>query len=242
MMILPAIDLKSGSCVRLVQGKIDSVTVYDNDPVAVAKSFVASGAEMIHVVDLDGAFAVGESRNRSILKEIIANVDVPIEFGGGIRSEQDVEEIVNTGVARVVLGTLAHESTAVLSSLVKRFGMRICVGIDALDGKLKTRGWQRDTDTSAIEFACEVARLGVKRVVYTDIARDGMLTGANILHTCALARAAQLQVTASGGISSLDDIKHLRGANEPLVDSVIVGKALYENKFKLEDALQAATF
>ena len=240
MTILPAIDLKGGNCVRLVQGKIDQATVYDANPVAVARSFARAGAEMIHVVDLDGAFAGAGSANRAILKEIIDSVSVPIQFGGGIRTEDDVVEIVNAGVQRIVLGTLAHESPETLSSLVKKFASRICVGIDAFAGKLRTRGWQKSTEVSAVEFACAVKSLGVERVVYTDIARDGMLVGANVEQTCELARTAGLHVTASGGISSLDDIRRLRASNEPLVDSVIIGKALYENKFKLEDALIAA--
>jgi phosphoribosylformimino-5-aminoimidazole carboxamide ribotide isomerase len=240
MMILPAIDLKGGRCVRLVQGKIDSATVYDDDPLETAKAFARAGAEMIHVVDLDGAFSAASSSNRSILKEIVAGVNIQVQFGGGMRSADDVEEVVNAGVARVVLGTLAHESPDTLLSLVKRFGPKVCVGVDALDGKLKTRGWQKATNVSAVDFVRAVRGVGVERVVYTDIARDGMLTGVNVAQTCELARSAQIHVTASGGISSLDDIKLLIAANEPLVDSVIVGKALYENRFKLEDALLAA--
>ena len=240
MIILPAIDLKGGRCVRLVQGKIDQETVYEENPVAVARSFAVAGAKMIHVVDLDGAFSGTSSPNREILKQIVASLSVPIQFGGGMRTEEDVEEIVNAGVARVVIGTIAHESPEVLSSLVRRFTSRICVGIDALEGKLRTRGWQKTTGVSAIEFARAVKNLGVERVVYTDIARDGTLTGVNIEQTCELARSSGLRVTASGGISNLNDISRLRDANEPLVDSVIVGKALYDKKFKLEDALIAA--
>src|SRR4051812_19626350 len=236
MKILPAIDLKDGRCVRLVQGKMDQAKVYDDDPVAVAGAFSRAGAEMIHVVDLDGAFSGVGSANRAILKSIIGNVNVPIQFGGGIRSELDVEAIIDAGVERVVLGTLAYESPEKLESLVRKFGARICVGIDALDGQVKTRGWEHTTEVSAIEFACAVKDLGVERVVYTDISRDGMLSGANVEQTCELARQSQLKVTASGGVSSLDDIHRLRAANEPLVDSVIIGKALYENRFKLEDA------
>jgi phosphoribosylformimino-5-aminoimidazole carboxamide ribotide isomerase len=240
MMILPAIDLKGGRCVRLVQGQIDQATLYDADPVAVAMAFARAGAEMIHVVDLDGAFTGAGSGNRELLKEMIARISVPIQFGGGIRTEDDVEEVVNAGVQRVVLGTLAHDSPQTLSSLVKRFRSRICVGIDVFAGKLRTRGWQTTTDASAIEFACAMKSLGVERVIYTDIARDGTLSGVNLEQTCELARTAKLHVTASGGVSSLDDIKRLRNANEPLVDSLIVGKALYENRINLEDALIAA--
>jgi phosphoribosylformimino-5-aminoimidazole carboxamide ribotide isomerase len=241
MMILPAIDLQQGRCVRLAQGRLSGLKVYDADPVAVANVFAAAGAEMIHVVDLDGAFAGHESANRSIVKKIIDSVKIPVEFGGGLRTPADVEHLLELGVAQVVLGTLAAEAKETLAQLVSRFGARICVGIDALGGKVMTRGWEQDTQTDAVEFARAVAALGVERVVYTDISRDGMLTGPNLEQTCEIARVAKIRVTASGGISSLDDIKRLRDAGESLVDSIIIGKALYEGCFSLEDAIQAAT-
>ena len=235
MLVIPAIDLKNGSCVRLVQGRQADVTVYDEDPVAVARQFAAAGARMIHVVDLDGAFKGGESPNRAVVKRIVEAVDVGIEFGGGIRSIEDVQELCDAGVARVVLGTVAVESPDLLRDLLDSFGEKICVGIDAKDGQVMTRGWEEGTRITAVDLARRVA--GIKRIIYTDIARDGMLTGPNIEQTVAIARAAKVPVTASGGVSSLDDIKRLRDAGEPLLDSVIVGKALYEQKFKLEDAL-----
>ena len=240
MMILPALDLQQGHCVRLAQGRRSGVKVYDADPVAVANAFATAGAEIIHVVDLDGAFAGRESANRAIVKKIIDTVKIPVEFGGGLRSASDVEQLLELGVAQVILGTLASESKETLAQLVNRFRSRICVGIDALDGKVMTRGWERDTQTDATEFACAVADLGVERVIYTDISRDGMLTGPNIEQTCEIARAAKVHVTASGGVSSLDDIKRLRDAGESLVDSIIIGKALYEGRFSLAEAIQAA--
>src|SRR5215510_2988461 len=166
MMILPAIDLQQGRCVRLAQGRLSGVKVYDADPVAVAKVFAAAGAEMIHVVDLDGAFAGRESANRVIVKKIIETVPVPIEFGGGLRTVADVENLFELGIAQVVLGTLATESKETLAQLVERFGSRVCVGIDALDGSVMTRGWEQDTKTNALEFACSLAELGVERVIY----------------------------------------------------------------------------
>jgi phosphoribosylformimino-5-aminoimidazole carboxamide ribotide isomerase len=238
MMILPAIDLKEGRCVRLAQGRMASVKVYDQDPVAVAQTFAAGGAEMIHVVDLDGAFAGRESANRAIVKKIIDTVNLPVEFGGGVRTVGDVEQLLELGVAQVILGTLALESNATLSLLVKRFGSRITVGIDAFEGEVKTRGWKQGTNARAIDFACAVAGVGVERLIYTDIARDGMLTGPNIEQTCEIARASQVRVTASGGISSLDDLRRLQDADEPLVDSVIIGKALYEGRFTLKEAVK----
>ena len=240
MQVIPAIDLKNGNCVRLTQGRKSDVTIYDENPVAVAQSFANAGARMIHVVDLDGAFQGGESRNRDVLAQIVKAVDVPVEFGGGIRSREEVQHLCELGVARVVLGTVAAESPAHLREFVNRFSSQICVGIDARDGHVMTRGWETATHVTAIEFARVVASCGVERIVYTDIARDGMLTGPNVEQTLAVVRAANVHVTASGGVSSLDDIKRLREVGEPLLDSVIVGKALYEGKFKLEEALRIA--
>lgn len=237
MLVIPAIDLKNGSCVRLVQGRQADVTVYDEDPVAVAKQFAAAGARMIHVVDLDGAFKGGESPNRAVVKKIVEAVDVGVEFGGGIRSFGDVQQLCDAGVARVVLGTVAVESPDLLRDLIARFGEKICVGIDARNGEVMTRGWEEGTRIRAADLARAVVSAGVQRIIYTDISRDGMLNGPNVEQTVAVARAATVHVTASGGVSSLDDIKRLRDAGEPLLDSVIVGKALYEQKFKLEDAL-----
>ena len=237
MLVIPAIDLKNGSCVRLVQGRKTDVTVYGNDPVEVAKQFAHAGAQMIHVVDLDGAFEGGESPNRAVVKKLVAAVDVPIEFGGGVRSMDDVQQLCDAGVARVVLGTLAVESPELLRKLVSRFSEKICVGIDARDGQVMTRGWESETRIFAVDLARRVAAYNIERIIYTDIARDGTLTGPNVDQTVAVARAANIRVTASGGVSSLDDIKRLHDAGEPLLDSVIVGKALYEQKFKLEDAI-----
>jgi phosphoribosylformimino-5-aminoimidazole carboxamide ribotide isomerase len=240
MIVIPAIDLRDGRCVRLTQGRKSDVTVYNEHPVAVAKEFAAAGAEMIHVVDLDGAFSGSGSPNRDVVKRIVANVDVPVEFGGGIRSLEDVQELCDAGVARVVLGTVAAESSQLLKDLAAHFSTRICVGIDARDGRVMTRGWESTSPVMAVDLARSVAECGVKRIIYTDIARDGMLGGPNIEQTQAVVRAAQVSVTASGGVSSLDDLKRLRDTNEPLLDSVIVGKALYEGKFNLEHAIRMA--
>ena len=237
MQIIPAIDLKDGRCVRLSQGQKDSATAYDDDPVEVAKRFAESGAEIIHVVDLDGAFNGQESSNRSIVKTIAEEVRVPIQFGGGLRTLSDVRQLIDGGISRVILGTVAIESVDTLKALIDHFGSKICVGIDARDGVVMTHGWEQSTNRSALDLARAVVKMGIQRIVYTDIKRDGMLTGPNIEQTIALARATGVQVTASGGISSLEDLERLREANEPLVDSVIVGKALYERKFTLEEAL-----
>jgi phosphoribosylformimino-5-aminoimidazole carboxamide ribotide isomerase len=206
----------------------------------VAQEFAAAGAKMIHVVDLDGAFSGAESPNRAVVREIVDAVDVPIEFGGGIRTLADVEHLRNAGIARVVLGTVAAESPLLLKDFVNHFSSSICVGIDARDGRVMTRGWESSTPLLAVDFARSVAECGVERIIYTDIARDGMLGGPNIEQTLAVARAADVKVTASGGVSSLEDIKRLRDSGDSLLDSVIVGKALYEGKFKLEEAIRAA--
>ncbi len=242
MIVIPAIDLKRGLCVRLMQGRKSEMTVYNENPVEVAREFASAGAEMIHLVDLDGAFNERDSPNRTVVRNIVNAVDVPIEFGGGVRSVEDVQQLCDAGVARVVLGTLAVESPEVLENLVARFSSQICVGIDARDGRVMSRGWETSTPVMAVDLAHSVADSGVERIIYTDIARDGTLGGPNIEQTLAVARAANVHVTASGGVSSLDDLKRLRDAGEPLLDSVIVGKALYEGKFKLEEAILTADF
>jgi phosphoribosylformimino-5-aminoimidazole carboxamide ribotide isomerase len=237
MIVIPAIDLKNGACVRLLQGRKSEMTVYNEDPVQVAREFAAASAEMIHVVDLDGAFNESESPNRAVVRRIVDAVDVPIEFGGGVRSLDDVQQLCDAGVAWVVLGTVAAEAPRKVKDYVSRFGSKICVGIDACDGRVMTRGWETATPLMATDLARSVAECGVERIIYTDIARDGALVGPNIEQTLAVARSANIRVTASGGVSSLDDIERLRDAG---VDSVIVGKALYEGKFRLEEAIAAA--
>jgi len=239
MIVIPAIDLKNGLCVRLLQGRKSEMTVYNEDPVEVARAFASAGAEMIHVVDLDGAFNEAESPNRAVVMRIVDAVDVPIEFGGGIRSLEDVQRLCDAGVAQVVLGTVAAEALTTLSDFVSSFGSKICVGIDARDGRVMTRGWETATPLMAVDLARSVAECGVERIIYTDIARDGALVGPNIEQTLAVARSANVRVTASGGVSSLEDIERLRDAG---VDGVIVGKALYEGKFKLEEAIRVSKY
>ncbi len=241
MLVIPAIDLKNGLCVRLLQGRKSDVTVYNDDPVAVARDFASAGAQMIHVVDLDGAFNTTDSPNREVVRKIVDAVAVPVELGGGIRTIEHAQDVSDAGVARIVLGTIAAESPDSLKAFVDRFSSKICVGIDARDGRVMSRGWETSTPVMAIDLARTVANCGVGRIIYTDIARDGMLTGPNIEQTLAVVRAANISVTASGGVSSLDDIKRLRDVDDARLDSVIVGKALYEGKFKLEEALLAAS-
>lgn len=238
MLVIPAIDLKDGSCVRLAQGARRLVKVYDHDPLAVAERFVADGAQMIHVVDLDGAFGGKSSPNRAVALEIISAVEVPVQFGGGLRSLSDIQQMIEGGAARVVLGTMAVEMPEVLDELTEKFGARVCVGIDARDGRVMTRGWETRSSLPAVDLARRVGDAGIERIVYTDVARDGMLAGPDIEQTREIARVSGLKVTASGGVSSLDDIRGLMDAREPLIDSVIVGKALYEGRFSLTEALR----
>ena len=223
---------------RLSQGRKDAVRIYGDDPVTVAQNFVASGATMLHVVDLDAAFGDDNTSNREALHTMLRSVDVPIQFGGGIRTAQDMRRMIDAGVNRIVVGTVAAESSELLEQLAKEFGTKVCVAIDAVEGWVVSRGWETTTKLKATDLAKRAAAAGVERIIYTDTLRDGMLTGPNLEQTIAIARESQLHVTASGGISSLDDIKSLRDAADPLVDSVIVGKALYENRFSLEDALR----
>jgi len=235
MLIIPAIDLRNGKCVRLSQGRRDAATVYDSDPIAVAKGFERDGAELIHVVDLDGAFGEGRE-SRSLALRIIRSVSVPVQFGGGLREIQDVDELINAGARRVVIGTLAAESPQILKQLVNSFGDRIVVGIDARDDEVRTRGWESTGKVLAADLARRVAKAGVERIVYTDVSRDGMLRGPSIEQTQHIARESGLRVTASGGISSLRDIERFRDAAvDTGIDSVIVGKALYEGRFTLKE-------
>jgi phosphoribosylformimino-5-aminoimidazole carboxamide ribotide isomerase len=237
MLIIPAIDLRHGKCVRLSQGRKDAATIYDSDPIAVAKAFERDGAKLIHIVDLDGAFGEGR-QSRDIALCIIQSVSVPVQFGGGLREVRDVDELIKAGANRVVIGTLAAESPSILEKLVTTFDDRLVVGIDARDCEVRTRGWESRGKILAVDLARRVAQAGVKRIVYTDVLRDGMLSGPNIEQTVRVARESGLRVTASGGISSLADIERLRAAaNDTEIDSVIVGKALYEGRFTLKDAL-----
>jgi phosphoribosylformimino-5-aminoimidazole carboxamide ribotide isomerase len=239
MIILPAIDLRHGRCVRLTQGRKDAAKIYDGDPVDVAKAFAAAGAEMLHVVDLDAAFAEPNSANRRVLREIVRAVDIPIQFGGGLRRSKDVKQVIELGVTRVVIGTVAAESPETLIEMIRRFGSRhIAVGIDAQQGRVVTHGWEQTESLSALALARSVAKLGVDRIIYTDVARDGTLKGPNIEQTCLIAGTG-VKVTASGGVSSLQDLKDLQAVSSLGIDSVIVGKALYERRFTLAEALMA---
>lgn len=226
---------------RLTEGRQDSAAVYDRDPVDVARAYEKAGAQLIHVVDLDGAFSGAASDNQRIIKRINGETTIPIEVGGGVRSLADIETVLrDVGARFVVVGTLAVEQPDVLAASVAEFGDSIVAGIDARGSEVATRGWTEATTVEAIGLARRVAEIGVQRIIYTDITRDGRLAGPNFEMTREIARASGVRVTASGGVSSLEDIARLCELERDGVDSVIVGKALYEGRFSLEDALRAA--
>ena len=240
MLIIPAIDLQNGKCVRLSQGRKDAPIVYNDDPITVAKDFELAGAQLLHIVDLDAAFSDSGSPNRDLLGQIIRAIEIPVQFGGGLRTAKDVEEMIKLGVSRAIVGTLAVESPETVADLVRDFGSdRIAVGIDAKDGEVMVRGWEQRGKIRAAELARIVAQAGVERIIYTDVARDGMLVGPNVEQTRLLARESGLKVTASGGVSSLADLERLKHLGPFGVDSVIVGKALYERRFTFAEAARA---
>lgn len=241
MQILPAIDLYQGKVVRLLQGSLDHVTVYADDAVAIAREFAEAGAEYLHVVDLDGAFQ-GESGNDQVIRKIVQAVGLKVEVGGGIRSIERIEELLNLGVDRVVLGTVAVREPELVAQAVKHFGERIIVGIDARDGWVAVQGWAEKTELKAEDLGKAMKAKGVERIIFTDISRDGMLQGPNVESIVRLAKETGLKVIASGGISSLADLWRLkqekrRGA---AVEGVIIGKALYSGAFTLAEALTVA--
>ena len=240
MLIIPAIDLQNGKCVRLSQGRKDAPIVYDGDPIKVAKDFELAGAQLLHIVDLDAAFSDSGSSNRELLGQMIRAIEIPVQFGGGLRTAKDVEEMIKLGVRRAIVGTLALESPEIVADLVREFGSdRIAVAIDAKDGEVMVRGWEQRGKMRAAELARIVAQAGVERIIYTDVARDGMLLGPNVEQTRLLACECGLKVTASGGVSSLADLERLKHLAPFGVDSVIVGKALYERRFTFAEAARA---
>lgn len=236
--IIPAIDLLGGRCVRLSQGDYDRVSVYGEDPAAVAASFVAAGASRVHVVDLDGARA-GRPHNRDAVRAIVAAAkDVPVQLGGGMRSEAAVEEALELGVERAILGTAALRDPALVRAAAKRFPGRVAVGIDARSGRVAVEGWLETSDVTALDVAKCFEDAGVAALIYTEIAVDGMGSGPDLAGTAALARAVAIPVIASGGVGTLLHVR--RAAETPGIAGLIVGKALYEGTVVLADALEIA--
>ena len=239
MIVIPAIDLKDGRCVRLVQGRKDRETVFSDDPAAVAARFVALGAERIHVVDLDGAFE-GRPRNWPSLERIVAAAGgVPVQTGGGIRSLEAIEHVLGLGVDRVILGTVALKDPGLVRDAVARFGSeRVLVGIDARNGRVAVEGWVEESELGAVELAALMKDAGVREIVFTDIGRDGMLTGPNVESLLPLLETG-LSVIASGGVSSVDDLVRLAGYADRGLSGAIVGKAIYTGNVKLDEAIAA---
>ena len=236
-MIIPAIDIQDGCVVRFVQGKLDK-KVYSKDPVKTARHWAKQGAEFLHVVDLDGAYS-GMPKNIEIVKEIAKTSGLVVEFGGGVRSMQAIEDLLDCGIARLIVGTKAAQDQNFLYRAFKRFKDKVIVSIDAKDGKVFTQGWQDSggTQLGAIEFADSLKSLGFKEVIYTDISKDGTLKGPNIQGAKALLKTG-LKVVVSGGVSSLEDIKKIKKLEKEGVVGIIVGKALYEGRFTLTQALR----
>ena len=235
--VIPAVDLKGGRCVRLLHGRADAETVFSGDPVAMARRWEQEGAPRLHVVDLDGAFGGGPAQ-AAIVRDIVRAIAIPVEVGGGLRTVEHVEAVLEAGARWAIVGTRAALDPQFLGEICRRFDARIIVGIDASDGRVAVDGWTRVLDLDAMALARDAAAAGADAIIYTDIARDGTQGGPNIWSTEAVARAAGIPVFASGGVGSLDDIRQVAGI--PGVEGVIVGRALYTGAVRLRDALTEA--
>jgi len=235
MIVIPAVDIKNGKCVRLLQGRKDAETVYSDDPPGVARRWADEGAELLHVVDLDGAFE-GFQRNIEVIRQIRNTVDIEIEVGGGIRDMDSIERLISIGVNRVILGTVAVERPGFVKEACERYPYRIIAGIDARDGFVAVKGWVEMTGIRAVDLALKMQDCGVWGIIYTDISRDGMMTGPNIEAMSQMVRSLNVPVIASGGVSSIEDIKRLAGVNG--LWGVITGKALYTGTLDLKEAIE----
>jgi phosphoribosylformimino-5-aminoimidazole carboxamide ribotide isomerase len=234
MRLYPAIDIKGGQCVRLKQGLFNDVNVYSDEPYKVAERFQADGAGFIHVVDLDGALK-GRSVNADTIRRIASSVDIPIELGGGIRTLDNIQEVLDLGVYRAIIGTKAVESPDFIREAIDRFGAEhIVVGIDAKDGFVAVEGWERLSDKTALSMALAMKELGVGTIIYTDISKDGMLKGPNVEQTKVLSDETGLDIIASGGVSCIEDLRRI---NEAGIHGAIIGKAIYEKKVDLKEAV-----
>ena len=240
MTILPAIDLKGGVCVRLRQGRADDVTTYNNDPASQARDWRAQGGRELHVVDLDGAFA-GTPRHAEVIGSIIKAFGGPVEVGGGLRTPEALAAVLEAGAARAIIGSAALDNPEFITRAVEQYGERIAVGIDARDGFVQTHGWVKTTAVKATELAKAMAAIGVKTIIYTDTATDGMLGGPNLAQMAAICDAApECSITASGGVSSPRDVANLIALARPNLRAAIVGKALYDGRTTLAEMNAAA--
>jgi phosphoribosylformimino-5-aminoimidazole carboxamide ribotide isomerase len=239
VILYPAIDLKGGRCVRLVRGEMARATVFNDDPAAQARSFAAAGCRWLHIVDLDGAFA-GKPMNRASVEAILATIDVPVQLGGGIRDLATVEAWLGKGVQRAILGTAALTNPELVKDACRLFPGRIAVGIDARGGQVAVEGWAKTATITALELAQRFEDAGVAAIIFTDIDRDGTMEGANIEKTAELARRLKTPLIASGGISSLDDLRALKAHERDGIAGAILGRALYDGRVDLKAALDVA--
>jgi phosphoribosylformimino-5-aminoimidazole carboxamide ribotide isomerase len=236
LIIIPAIDIKDGKCVRLAQGKFDRVTTYADNPLDMALLWARKGAELIHIVDLDGSVA-GRPRNADIILNIVENINVPVQIGGGIRDMETIRFYLDQGVSSVILGTTALKNQQIVREACTVFPGRIILGIDALNGKVAVRGWTENTEKNAVDLARQYEPYGVKAIVYTDIERDGMGTGINMKATRELADSVSIPVIASGGVASIADVDNLMVVEGGSIFGVIIGRALYTGAVDLEEAI-----
>ena len=239
MLILPAIDLRGGNCVRLVKGDFKQETIYSEHPEEIALRWEGEGAEFLHVVDLDGALA-GEPQNMDAIKRILQAVTIPVEVGGGIRSMESIDRLLSIGVSRVILGSVAVHKEELVREACSAYGNRIVVGIDAKKGIVATDGWEKSASISAVELAKKLGAFGLETIIYTDISRDGTLSGVNVTETAHLARASGIKVIASGGVKSISDIEELKKRECDGIIGVIVGKSIYEGTLTLTEAIAAS--
>jgi phosphoribosylformimino-5-aminoimidazole carboxamide ribotide isomerase len=239
MIVIPAIDLKDGRCVRLVQGRMDSETIYGEDPVAVARHWESKGAERLHVVDLNGAVE-GKPVHRRVIEEIAGSVHIPVEVGGGIRKLETIESYLSSGVSWTILGTAALRDPSLVKETCRRFPGKIILGVDARAGRVAIQGWNEVVERQAADIAKEFREAGLSAMIFTDIERDGMEKGVNWESTRTVARAGSTPVIASGGVSGIEDIRALKGIEPDGVVGVIVGKALYTGRLDLEEAIRIA--
>jgi phosphoribosylformimino-5-aminoimidazole carboxamide ribotide isomerase len=240
MTIYPAIDLKDGQCVRLVQGKADNQTVYSSDPGDVARRFQRQGARWLHVVDLDGAFQ-GKPSNLKAIEAIADAVTIPFQVGGGLRKISDIEKLLQAGASRVIIGTRAVEGPDFIKQLLDEFGSeRIVLGLDAKDGRVAVKGWVETVELTAIDLGKQMKELGVRTAVYTDVSRDGLLAGPNLDATQQVAVNTGLSIIASGGVSSVEHIRSIKAMESDGVAGAIIGKAFYEGRISVAQALEAA--
>ncbi|SFL79414.1 1-(5-phosphoribosyl)-5-[(5-phosphoribosylamino)methylideneamino]imidazole-4-carboxamide isomerase [Pelosinus propionicus] len=237
MIVFPAIDIRNGKCVRLTEGRFDKETIFADNPLDMAVQWVNQGAEYLHLVDLDGALA-GRPVNLDVIANIIKNVRIPVQLGGGIRNLDTIAQFLEVGVARVILGSVAVKQPDLVAAACEKYGDRIVVGIDARGGMVAVEGWGITGGIEAEQLARKMAQVGVARIIYTDISRDGTLSGVNIPGTAALAKSSGIPVIASGGVRDLSDIEEIKKAASDGIEGVIVGKAIYTGSLKLADALR----